>query len=288
MSLPPFTFTGGTAVVTGAAGGMGEHLARGLAERGCTLVLVDRDGPRLDAVAASIRSTFPSQAVETHVIDLAKADAVVALAEEILETTPVISLLVNNAGVALAGRFDQMGLDDFDWVMNINFRAPVTLSHYLLPRMGPGAHLVNVSSIFGLVAPRGQSAYSSSKFAIRGFSEALRNELAPRGIGVTSVHPGGVRTGIALNARVAGGLSAAEQEKSKEDFNRLLTFPADKAARLILDAVQHRRHRLLIGASARIPDLVARVAPGSFGALERRLTRVAGMLGGRRSKGGAR
>ncbi|WP_081737928.1 SDR family NAD(P)-dependent oxidoreductase [Arthrobacter sp. H41] len=288
MRLPPFTFTGGTAVVTGAAGGMGEHLARGLAERGCALVLIDRDGAKLDAVAASLRSMFPSQTVGTHVVDLSDGAAVVALAEDILESTPSISLLVNNAGVALAGRFEQIGLDDFDWVLNVNFRAPVLLTHYLLPRIPPGGHLVNVSSLFGLVAPSGQTAYSSSKFALRGFTEALRNELAPRGIGVTSVHPGGVKTGIALNARVAGGLSTAEQEKSKQEFNRLLTFPAGRAAELILDAVHHRRPRLLIGASAKIPDVVARIAPGSFGTLERGAIKAASLMNRRKSRGGSR
>ncbi|WP_035771060.1 SDR family NAD(P)-dependent oxidoreductase, partial [Arthrobacter sp. Br18] len=285
MSLPPFTFSGGTAVVTGAAGGMGEHLARGLAERGCALVLVDRDAGRLETVAASIRSAFPARNVATHVVDLSNSADVVDLAGQILETTPVISLLINNAGVALAGRFDQMGLDDFDWVMDTNFRAPVVLTHYLLPRIPPGGHLVNVSSLFGLVAPRGQTAYSSSKFALRGFSESLRRELAPRGIGVTCVHPGGVKTGIALNARVAGGLPSAEQERTKKEFNRLLTFPADRAAELILGAVQHRRRRLLIGTSAKILDVATRITPGSFGTFERWGISVAGLLGRRMSRG---
>lgn len=106
--------------------------------------------------------------------------------------------------MALAGHFDQIRLDDFDWVMAINFSAPVRLTHHLLPRMGAGGHIVNVSSLFGLVGPKGQTAYSSSKFALRGFTEALRNELLPRGIGTTTVHPGGIRTDIARNARIGG------------------------------------------------------------------------------------
>jgi short-subunit dehydrogenase len=279
VSIRPFQFTGATAVVTGAAAGMGEHLARGLAERGSSLLLVDRDAARLDAVASSIRSTYPGSNVRTFVADLSERDAVERLAADLLAATDVVDLLVNNAGVALAGRFDQISMNDFDWVMAINFHAPVLLTHHLLPRIGPGGHIVNVSSLFGLVGPKGQTAYSSSKFAIRGFTEALRNELLPRGIGITSVHPGGIRTNIALNARIGGNLSTLDVKKAKDDFNKLLTFPADKAAELMLEAVKTRRPRLLIGLSAKVPDVVARVAPMSFGTLERRVTKLARLAG---------
>ncbi len=280
MSIRPFRFAGATAVVTGAAGGMGEHLARGLAERGSALLLVDRDAEKLDAVAASIRATYPGgEGVTTFVADLADRDAVDRLAADLLAATDRVDLLVNNAGVALAGRFDQIGLDDFDWVMAINFRAPVRLTHHLLPRMGAGSHIVNVSSLFGLVGPKGQTAYSSSKFALRGFTEALRNELLPRGIGTTTVHPGGIRTNIALNARIGGNLTDADVKRAKDDFHKLLTFPAEKAAELMLEAVKARRPRLLIGLSAKVPDVVARVAPMSFGTLERSGTRLLRLAG---------
>ncbi|WP_104180940.1 SDR family oxidoreductase [Arthrobacter sp. B0490] len=281
MSIRPFHFAGATAVVTGAAGGMGEHLARGLAERGSTLLIVDRDGEGLDAVASSIRSSYPGSTVTTFVADLADRDAVERLAADLLAATDRVDLLVNNAGVALAGRFDQISLDDFDWVMAINFSAPVRLTHHLLPRMTPEAHIVNVSSLFGLVGPRGQTAYSSSKFALRGFTEALRNELLPRGIGTTTVHPGGIRTNIARNARIGGNLSDIDVTRAKDEFDKLLTFPADRAAELMLEAVKARRPRLLIGLSAKVPDVVARVAPMSFGTLERggtRLLRLAGKI----------
>jgi short-subunit dehydrogenase len=279
VSIRPFQFTDATAVVTGAAAGMGEHLARGLAERGSSLLLVDRDAARLEVVASSIRSTYPGSNVRTFVADLSERDAVERLAADLLAATDVVDLLINNAGVALAGRFDQISMDDFDWVMAINFHAPVLLTHHLLPRIGPGGHIVNVSSLFGLVGPKGQTAYSSSKFAIRGFTEALRNELLPRGIGITSVHPGGIRTNIALNARIGGNLSTLDVKKAKDDFNKLLTFPADKAAELMLEAVKTRRPRLLIGFSAKVPDVVARVAPMSFGTLERQATKLARLAG---------
>ncbi|MHA7181420.1 SDR family NAD(P)-dependent oxidoreductase [Arthrobacter sp. MDB2-24] len=279
MSIRPFQFAGATAVLTGAAGGMGQHLARKLAERGSTLLLVDRDASRLDAVASSIRSTYPGSRVTTFVADLADRGAVERLAADLLAATDTVDLLINNAGVALAGKFDQISMEDFDWVMAINFSAPVLLTHRLLPRISPGGHIVNVSSLFGLVGPKGQTAYSSSKFALRGFTEALRNELLPRGIGTTSVHPGGIRTDIARNARIGGNLSEAEVRKAKADFDKLLTFPADQAAELILGAAKARKPRLLIGLSAKVPDVVARVAPMSFGTLERRATALVRLAG---------
>ena len=279
MSIRPFQFAGSTAVVTGAAGGMGEHLARGLAERGSILLLVDRDTERLDAVAASIRATYPDSSVTTFTADLADRDAVERLATDLLAATDRVDLLINNAGVALAGRFDQISMDDFDWVMAINFTAPVLLTHRLLPRIAPGGHILNVSSLFGLVGPRGQTAYSASKFALRGFTEALRNELIPRGIGTTTVHPGGIRTNIARNARIGGTLGDRDVKHATEDFDRLLTFPADRAAELMLEAVKARKARLLIGLSAKLPDVVARVAPMSFGTLERRASGLARLAG---------
>ncbi|MFG3420449.1 SDR family NAD(P)-dependent oxidoreductase [Micromonospora sp. NPDC048063] len=261
-----FVFTGGTAVVTGAASGIGEALAHGLARRGSDLVLLDRDAGRLDAVAAAVRAAHPDRQVTTYLVDLADAAATARVAEEVRQRHPAIRLLVNNAGVALGGRFDQVTLDEFGWVVNVNFRAVVQLTHALLPtlRAEPGAHLVNVSSIFGVIAPAGQAAYSASKFAVRGFTEALRHELADDGIGVTSVHPGGIRTRIAQNARVGSGVSAEEFETGRRQFERLLTIDPAKAAEVVLRGVERRRGRVLIGWSAKLPDLLARVAPASY------------------------
>ncbi|MEJ8280029.1 SDR family NAD(P)-dependent oxidoreductase [Pseudonocardia spirodelae] len=287
MARAPFRFAEGTAVVTGAAGGMGEHVATLLGERGSDLVLVDRDGERLDAVAATIRAKHPGLSVTTETVDLADRDAVDALAARILAGHPEIRLLVNNAGVALGGDFARLTLDEFDWVMDVNFRAPVRLTHALLPALTarPGGHVVNVSSLFGLIAPPGQSAYSSSKFAIRGFSEALRAELAQVGATVTTVHPGGIRTGIAASARVGVNIPAEEAERGKRDFEKLLTFPAEKAAALIVEAIEKRRPRLLIGISAKVPDLLARLAPANSLAI---FGKIVGASGNAKKAAGAR
>ncbi|MEV4483020.1 SDR family NAD(P)-dependent oxidoreductase [Micromonospora coxensis] len=265
--MRPFVFTAGTAVVTGAASGIGEALAHGLARRGSHLVLLDRDADRLDAVAAAIRGAHPDRQVDTHVVDLADPAATDRVAAEIRARHPRLRLLANNAGVALGGRFDQVTLDEFDWVLDINFRAVVRLTHALLPALKaePGSHLVNVSSLFGLIAPAGQAAYSASKFAVRGFTEALRHELLDDGVGVTSVHPGGIATAIARNARVGSGVAREEYETGLRQFEKLLSIPPATAAEVILRGVRRRRGRVLIGWSAKLPDLLARIAPASYG-----------------------
>ncbi|MFU8854725.1 SDR family NAD(P)-dependent oxidoreductase [Micromonospora sp. SL1-18] len=262
-----FVFPGGTAVVTGAASGIGEALAHGLARRGADLVLLDRDAERLDAVVAAIRAAHPDRRVDTYLVDLADPDATDRVATELCRRYPRIRLLVNNAGVALGGRFDQVTVAEFLWVIEINFRAVVRLTHALLPALKaePGAHLVNISSLFGLIAPAGQVAYSASKFAVRGFTEALRHELVEDGVGVTSVHPGGIRTRIAASARVGSGLPREEYEAGRRQFEKLLSIDPAKAAEVILRGVERRRGRVLIGWSAKLPDLLARLAPASYG-----------------------
>lgn len=262
-----FVFSGGTAVLTGAASGIGEALAHGLARRGTDLVLLDRDAERLDAVVAAIRAAHPDRRIETHVVDLADAAATDQVAAEIRAAHPRVRLLINNAGVALGGRFDQVTLEEFLWVIEINFRAVVRLTHALLPSLKaePGAHLVNLSSLFGIIAPAGQAAYSASKFAVRGFTEALRHELVDDGVGVTSVHPGGIRTRIAASARVGSGVSREEYEAGRKQFEKLLSIDPAKAAEVILRGVERRRGRVLIGWSAKLPDLLARIAPASYG-----------------------
>jgi short-subunit dehydrogenase len=264
--MDAYTFGGGTAVVTGAASGIGAALAVQLAARGSNLVLVDRDKERLDGVAADVRRAYPQLAVDTYVVDLSDDAATAEAAEALAAAHPGTTLLVNNAGVALGGRFDQVTLEEFDWVMAVNFRSVVRLSHAFLPALKahPGAHLVNVSSVFGIFAPAGQAAYSASKFAVRGFSEAVRHELAENGVGVTVVHPGGIKTRIAESARTGSGVSVEEYEQGRKQFTKLLTMPPEKAAAMIVEAIEKRRPRLLIGWSAKVPDVLVRLMPGTY------------------------
>jgi short-subunit dehydrogenase len=262
--MRPYVFAGGTAVVTGAASGIGEALAHALAARGSSLVLLDRDAPRLDAVAAAVRGRSPGPAVDTVVVDLEDDAATRAAGARLAAEHPGTTLLVNNAGVALGGRFDQVTLEEFDWLFAINFRAVVRLTHALLPVLTshPGSHLVTLSSVFGLVGPPGQVAYAASKFAVRGFSQALRAELVADGVGVTTVHPGGIRTRIAENARSGAGTDPAEVAAGRAQFARLLRIPPEKAAAQIVTGIEKRRPRVLIGASARVPDVLERLVPG--------------------------
>lgn len=269
--MNPYVFRGKTAVVTGAASGIGEQLAYDLARRGSELVLVDKDAVGLKAVADRI--TTP---METVVADLSDPAAASSLGADIRAGHPRLGLLINNAGMALGGTFEQVTIDEFETVLNVNLRAPVRLTHELLPCLlaVEGSHLVNVSSLYGLIAPPGQAAYSTSKFGLRGFSEVLRSELEGR-VGVTTVHPGGVRTRIAENARVGSNVPAGIQGDERERFRRLLSYPPEKAAAEILDGVARRRARVLIAASAKLPTALSRLMPVSHMKVIGRLMRLA-------------
>lgn len=260
--MRPYRFDGGAAVVTGAGSGIGAALAAGLAERGSDLVLVDRTAERLARVAGRLRAEHRERVIETVLADLADVPAVRRLGVELGRRFPGTTLLVNNAGVALLGRFDQVTLDEFDRVLDVNLRAGVALTHGLLPvlRRNRGSHLVNVSSIFGIVAPAGQAAYAASKSAVRGFSQVLQAELHPD-VGVTCVHPGGVATRIAEDAVRGAGVPERAAGAERRLARRLLTIPPERAAQAILRGVERRRSRVLIGASAVLPDLAARLAP---------------------------
>lgn len=275
--MDDFDFTAGTAIVTGAASGIGEQLAHALARRGSALALVDRDAERLERVAQALPASGGVK-VTSYITDLADDAATHALGAALAAAHPDATLLVNNAGVALGGTFEQVTEEDFDWLLAINLRAPITLTRALLPVLlaSPGSHLVNVSSLFGLIAPPGQVAYATSKFGLRGFTEALRAELAGR-VGVTVVHPGGIRTRIAETARVAAAAQAEITAAEQARYARLLSYPPERAAQEIAAAIEHRTPRLLISASARVPDVLARISPAGYHRLiavtERLLTR---------------
>ena len=275
-----FAFAGRTCVLTGAAGGIGAALALELAPRRPVLVLIDKDGAGLERVAALARE-LGAREVTTYVIDLSDGGDRRDLAAEIVSRTGGADLLINNAGVTLTGTFEQNSLADIDWLLEVNLHAVIRLTKAFLPQLlaRPGSHLVNVSSLFGLIAPPGQVAYVTSKFAVRGFTEALRNELEPRGVGVTVVHPGGIRTNIAINARRSGddpdGVQAAEARRFTE---LALTLPPERAAQQIVAAVQARRPRLVITGAARAADWLARLTPTRYWAVSRRLARRRGAV----------
>ncbi|MEV6493584.1 SDR family NAD(P)-dependent oxidoreductase [Actinoplanes sp. NPDC051633] len=275
-----FAFAGKTCVITGAAGGIGAALALELARRKAVLVLIDRDEQGLEQVRAL---TKDAAEVHTYVIDLADGRSRLDLAEAVRAQHGGADLLVNNAGVTLIGTLEQNAMADVEWLLEINLMAVLRMTKAFLPQLlaRPGSHIVNVSSLFGLVAPAGQVAYATSKFAVRGFSEALRHELAGRDVGVTVVHPGGIRTNIALSARISGPDPDGVLSRQAETFTETaLKLPPEEAARLIVRAVQERRPRLVITREARLGDLLARLTPARYWQIVRRAQ--ASSEGGRR------
>jgi len=270
------TIKGAMAVVTGAASGIGASLAQALAIRGCGLALADRDEAGLETVAAQARTHGVT--VSTHVLDVADAAQVAALPGAVLAAHGRVSILVNNAGVALMGRFEQVPEADFEWLFNINFWGTVRMTRAFLPalRAVPAAQIVNISSVYGLMAPPGQVAYAASKFAVRGFSEALRHELEGSTVGVTVVHPGGIRTAIARTARVPDTVQPAEAAKGLALFNKLLRTEPDAAAAVIVRGIERREKRVLIGADARQIAALVRLFPvGHWPLIQRLAARAA-------------
>jgi short-subunit dehydrogenase len=266
-------------VITGAAGGIGAALALELARRRSVLALVDKDADGLARVTA-LAQELGAAGVVPYQVDLSDGGDRLDLAAEIASRQGGADLLINNAGVTLTGTFEQNRMADVDWLLEINLHAVLRMTKAFLPQLTarPGSHLVNMSSLFGLLAPPGQVAYATSKFAVRGFTEALRAELAPRGVGVTVVHPGGIRTGIAANARVSGADPDGEQtEQARRFAEQALTMPPEEAARQIVKAVQSRRPRLVITREARAGDWLVRFAPARYWSLTERFTKRRGL-----------
>ena len=267
----PMQMRGRVAVVTGAGGGIGRAIALALARRGAHLALVDVDAAGLASVAESAAALGVRAVV--HRFDVTDRAAVAALPEQVRAALGRVDLLVNNAGVALGGTFEQVGADDFDWLIAINFDAVVRMTRAFLPLLhtSDDARIVNVSSIYGIVAPAGQTAYAASKFAVRGFSNALRHELDGSRIGVTVVHPGGVATAIARSARVPPGVPSDEVARRRAAADKKLRMPPERAGEIIVRAVEQRRPRVLVGADAKVVALLERLAPVGYWRVLRRL-----------------
>jgi NAD(P)-dependent dehydrogenase (short-subunit alcohol dehydrogenase family) len=254
----------GVAVVTGAGSGIGRALARQLAVASSALALADIDEAGLQQTAASLSERGVQ--LTTHVVDVSDESAMQSFAQDVLARHGRVTLLINNAGVALHGRFEEISLDDLRWLMGINFWGVVHGVKYFLPllKKEPRAHIVNISSVFGIVAPAGQSAYSASKFAVRGFTEALRHELEGTSVFVSCVHPGGIRTPIARRARLGANTPPGARDEAVARFDRLTPTMPDAAAARILQGVERREPRILIGRDARQIDVLQRLRPGTY------------------------
>ena len=269
-------YTGKVAVITGAASGIGRSLALQLAERGAALALSDIDEMHLKETAELCRTTHGAT-VTAAVLDVADRAAFQDYADGVRSESGHVAMVFNNAGVALGVDVVDMSWEDFDWLMGINFGGVVNGSKAFLPHLiasGDG-HLINTSSVFGLIGIPSQSAYNAAKFGVRGFTEALRQEMkiSRYPVTVTCVHPGGVKTNIVNNAR---GVSAmgADTATVASLFDRIARSTPDKAAATILKGMDKKRARVLIGADARGFDFVARVIGPRYQDIAAPLTRA--------------
>lgn len=263
---------GTVAVITGAGGGIGRALAMALAREGCALALADKDA-HAAAVAAGDAKQAGAATVSSHAVDVADLEAMTRFRDEVKKAHGRAQLLINNAGVALGGLFEEVSLDDMRWLMEINFWGVVNGTKLFLPllRAERQAHIVTLSSIFGIVAPAGQTAYAASKFAVRGFSEALRHELAGSPIRVSIVHPGGVKTNIARDARLPPKFDPDRRERMLKRFEQAARTTPKEAARQIVSGIKRDRERILIGRDAMLLAALARLMPVGYGRVLARL-----------------
>ncbi|MDB5971923.1 MAG: short-chain dehydrogenase [Hydrocarboniphaga sp.] len=262
-------FSGRVAAITGAGSGMGRTLAVQLAQRGCHLALSDVNPEGLAGTAELARTHGVT--VTTAIVDVADRQAMEDWAASSAAAHGKINLIFNNAGVALSSTMEGVDYADFEWIMGINFWGVVYGTKAFLPYLkaaGEG-HIINTSSLFGLCSQPGMGGYNASKFAVRGFTEALRQELdmAHYGVSATSVHPGGIKTNIARAGRVSRnieGLLVKDSTKSGEHFEKLFITSADSAAKTILRAVERNSRRVLVGPDAKATDLLVRLFPSFY------------------------
>jgi short-subunit dehydrogenase len=263
------SFTEKVAAITGAGSGIGRQLAYQLVAAGAEVALSDVDEVGLAQTAARCRELGARRVSETRV-DVADRNAVHAWADQVVHDHERVNMIFNNAGVALASTLEGVSYEDFEWIVGINFWGVVYGTKAFLPHLrasGEG-HVVNISSIFGIIAVPGNGTYNATKFAVRGFTEALRQELEISGapVSATSVHPGGIKTNIAKAARYDTSMATmlGDMDASRARFERLFITEAETAAKTILAAVRRNARRVLVGPDARVIDALQRLLPSMY------------------------
>jgi short-subunit dehydrogenase len=247
-------------VITGAASGIGQALARAMAAKGAVLALVDVDEAGLESICAELSRT--GSTVSTYVVDVSDREAMEQLPQAIVNTHGCVEVLINNAGVSVGAMFDEHSIDDAEWVLDINLKGVIYGCKFFLPflKQAPEAHIVNVSSMFGLFSMPGQAIYSASKAGVRGFSEALWTELSNTSVHVTTVHPGTIRSNVIRSSRMLDDAMKAKATELQEKYG----MPTDKAAQKIVRAVEKDKLRVVVGADAHIGEFLKRLLPVSF------------------------
>jgi len=272
---------GSAAAITGAASGIGQALALELAARGCDLALADRDESGLKETAAQVKAKY-SRNVSTHRTDVSQPTEIEAFAKAAAQSHPKLNILINNAGIALFGQFHEVSQQQIETLMGINFWGVVHGVRSFMPQLErqQEAHIVNISSIFGIIAPPGQTAYAAAKFAVRGFSESLRHELElnKSPVRLSVVHPGGVATKIARNATMGASITDNERRSTSIDrFEAVAKTTPAAAAQRIIAGIEKNEKRILIGGDARFMDLLQRFRPSSYWAtIQRRIEKMHG------------
>lgn len=274
------TLHGKTALVTGAASGIGKATALALARRGANLALCDVDEPGLEATAESIRAL--GREVFCRRVDVASRHEMRAFAEAVHQRVSAVDILINNAGVGLGASFRDTPLEDWDWIIGINLMGVIHGCHFFVPPMiarGQGGHVVNVSSAAGYVATEPLCAYSTTKFAVLGFSEALRDELERYAIGVTAVCPGIINTPITRTARLRGPGATEEARRRMVAFYERRNYTPERVAENILKAIQRNRAVAPISPEAWAMYYLKRLSPALLRKMNRWLARLAGNSG---------
>jgi NADP-dependent 3-hydroxy acid dehydrogenase YdfG len=262
------SFSNKVAAITGAGSGMGRALAVQLAKQQCSVAISDVVDENLRETEALLSEY--SVKVTRHLVDVADRDAVSQFASEANSAHGKINLIFNNAGVSVTDSAEHMSYEDFEWLMNINFWGVIYGTRAFLPYLQEAseAHIVNTSSIFGILSFPTQSAYNASKFAVRGYTESLRQELSGSHIGVSCVHPGGVKTNIVKTSRYTSfDNESPTKEEMEETFEQLAALTSDEAALQILRGVQKKKPRILVGKDARLLAFLARLFPVNYPAL---------------------
>ncbi len=251
-------------VITGAASGIGRALAvRFGREQIAGIAICDVNEIGLAETAKLAGDAVP---VSTHIVDTSKIEHLERFRDEVLARHGRATHLVNNAGVGLLGTFEQISLEDFEWLMGINFWGVIYGCRVFLPvlKEQPAAHIINISSVFGLVAPPEQTAYCSAKFAVRGFTESLRHELEETSVRVSSVHPGGIRTNIARNSRIGKDTPAEFKDQGVKFFDKVAQTSPEAAAETIVKGIKVNDPRILIGNDAYAISIVSRIFPRKY------------------------
>ena len=264
------SFASKVAAITGAGSGIGRALALELAARGCHVALSDINADSVAATAEEARNK--GVRATSHTVNVADRASVETWAADVLQAHGQVNLVFNNAGVALASTVEDMKYEDLEWLMSINFWGVVYGTKSFLPHLkasGDG-HVINISSLFGIMGVPTQGAYNAAKFAVRGFTESLRMELDMEGacVSATSVHPGGIKTNIARAARYDGPamskLGFGDADSSLSRFERAFITSPEVAARTILRGVETNARRVLIGPDAKALDLMVRLLPETY------------------------